>query len=125
MPGYQHSMLCSECGIVGGTDSSAECPNCGSKSLNRPRQAPPRPRTLHPKFQTASRLRLDALTIDIGERVCLIGKCSTLVDGLCITALLPERHGGFGSPHVVIIDAGNSSDIYSCVILHVKERIRI
>jgi hypothetical protein len=28
---------------------------------------------------------------------------------------LPERHGGFGSPHVIIIDTGNSSDIYSCV----------
>ena len=55
------------------------------------------------------------LTIDIGERVCLIGNCSTIVDRLCITALLPERHGGFGSRHVIIIDAGNSSDIYSCV----------
>jgi hypothetical protein len=29
--------------------------------------------------------------------------------------LLPERHGGFGSRHVIIIDAGNSSGIYSCV----------
>ena len=120
MSGRQHPiLLCSDCGIVGGTDSSAECPNCGSKSLNTPRQAPPRPRPLplhpRPKFQTASRLRLDALTIDIGERVSLIGKCSAIVDRLCITALLPERHGGFGSPHVIIIDTGNSSDIYSCV----------
>jgi len=55
---------------------------------------------LRPKFQTASRLRFDdSLAIDIGERVA--GKCSTLVDRLCITALLPERHGGFGSPHVL------------------------
>jgi hypothetical protein len=45
----------------------------------------------------------------------LVGKCSTLVDRLCITALLPERHGGFGSPHVIIIDGGNQSDIYQCV----------
>jgi len=29
--------------------------------------------------------------------------------------LLPERYGGFGSHHVIIIDAGNSSDIYQCV----------
>src|SRR5262249_1054507 len=58
----------------------------------------------------------DSLAIDIGERVCLVGKCSsTLVDRLCITALLPERHGGFGSHHVIIIDAGNQSDIYQCV----------
>jgi hypothetical protein len=70
-----------------------------------------------PKFQTASRLRIDdSLAIDIGERVCLVGECSsTLIDRLCITALLPERHGGFGSPHVITIDAGNSSDIYLCV----------
>jgi hypothetical protein len=25
------------------------------------------------------------------------------------------QHGGFGSRHVIIIDAGNSSDVYSCV----------
>ena len=68
--------------------------------------SPPRP-----KFQTASRLRFDdSLAIDIGERVCLVGKCSTIV--VCITALLPERHGGFGSHHVIIIDAGNQSNIY-------------
>jgi len=70
-----------------------------------------------PKFQTASRLRFDdSLAINIGERVCLVGKCSsTLVDRLCLTALLPERHGGVGSSHVIIIDAGNQSDIYQCV----------
>ena len=55
---------------------------------------------LRPKFQTASRLKFDieqtdSLAINIGERVCLVGKCSsTLVDKFCITALLPERHGG-------------------------------
>src|SRR5215467_2525717 len=70
-----------------------------------------------PKFQTASRLRFDdSLAINIGERVCLVGECSSaLVDKLCITALLPERHRGFGSSHVIIIDAGNQSDIYQCV----------
>ena len=83
-------LLCSECGSVGGTDSSviavAECPNCGSKSLNRsPRQAPPRlrPLTRQPKFHTASRLRLDvnndSLTIDIGERISLVGRRSKTV----------------------------------------------
>src|SRR5215831_7740025 len=72
---------------------------------------------LRPKFQIASRLKFDdSLAINIGERVCLVGKCSsTLVDRLCLTALLPERHGGFGSPHVIIIDAGNQSAIYQCV----------
>ena len=84
-----------------------------------PRQAPPRPLPPQPKFHTASRLRLDlnnSLTIDIGERICLVGRRSkTLVKRLCINALLPEKYGEFGSPHVIVIDAGNSSDIYSCV----------
>ena len=95
-------LICSECGLV---DSELlECPNCRS-SLKR--QASPS----RPKFQTASRLKFDdSLAINIGERVCLTGECSsTLVDRLCLTALLPE--GGFGSRHVIIIDAGNQSDI--------------
>lgn len=37
------------------------------------------------------------------------------VENACIRALLSERHGGFGSSYVIIIDAGNSSDIYSSV----------
>ena len=110
-------LICSECGLVE-TDSTEllECPNCRSRSVNRSRQdseiASPRP-----KFQTASRLKFnieqtDSLAINIGEGVCLVGECSTLVDRLCITALLPER---IGSPHVIIIDGGNQSDIYQCV----------
>jgi hypothetical protein len=130
MLGRQHPLLlCSECGLVE-TDSASvvatakflECPYCRSRSLNRWRQdiQMTSPRLSRPKFQTASRLRFDieqtdSLAIDIGERVCLVGKCSTLVDRLCITALLSERHGGFGSSHVIIIDAGNQSDIYQCV----------
>src|SRR5215469_12895950 len=98
-------LICSECGLV--ETELLECANCRSRSLNSSRQvASPRP-----KFQTASRLKFDieqtgSLAIDIGERVCLVGECSTLVDRLCITALLPERHRGFGSPHVIIIDGG-------------------
>src|SRR5215469_5752373 len=98
-------LICSECGLV--ETELLECPNCRS-SLNR---------SPRPKFQTASRLRFDdSLAINIGERVCLVGECSsTLVDRLCITALLPERYRGFGSPHVIIIDGRNQSDIYQCV----------
>ena len=44
----------------------------------------------------------DSLAIDIGERVCLVGKCSTIVDRLT----LPERYRGF---------AGNQCDIYQSV----------
>lgn len=121
MLGQQHPiLLCSECGTVGSESSvvQVECPKCGSKSLNRSLRQDSQittPHTPQPRFQTASRLRLDSLTIDTGERIYLIGRCSTIVDRLCITALLPERHGGFGSRHVLVIDAGNSSDIYRCV----------
>src|SRR5215469_6229749 len=111
-------LICSECGLV--ETELLECPNCRSRCLNRSREdiqiaTPPRP-----KFQTASRLRFDieqtdSLAINIGELVCLVGMCSTLVDRLCLTALLPERYGGFGSPHVIIIDGGNQSDIYQSV----------
>ena len=56
------------------------------------------------------------MTLGIGERMCLVGNHSKiLIERLCISALLSERHGGFGSPNVIIIDAGNSSDIYSYV----------
>jgi hypothetical protein len=56
------------------------------------------------------------LTFGIGECISLIGNYSKiLIERLCIRALLSERHGGFGSPYVIIIDAGNSSDIYNCV----------
>ena len=40
---------------------------------------------------------------------------NTLVTRLCIRALMSRRHGGFGSPSVIFIDAGNCSDIYQCV----------
>jgi ribosomal protein S27AE len=40
---------------------------------------------------------------------------NTLVTRLCVRALMPRRYGGFGSPSVIFIDAGNCSDIYKCV----------
>jgi hypothetical protein len=74
------------------------------------------------RFHTVSRLNFDikkidsVLTFGIGECISLIGNYSKiLIERLCIRALLSERHGGFGSPYVIIIDAGNSSDIYSGV----------
>jgi hypothetical protein len=40
---------------------------------------------------------------------------NTLITRLCVRALMSRRHGGFGSPSVIFIDAGNCSDIYQCV----------
>ena len=57
------------------------------------------------------------LAFQIGECISLIGNYSKiLIERLCIRALLSERHGGFGSSYVLIIDAGKSSDIYSSVM---------
>jgi hypothetical protein len=39
----------------------------------------------------------------------------TLLTRLCVRALLSRRQGGFESPSVIFIDAGNHSDIYQCV----------
>lgn len=131
--------FCSECNTLltetdkstGLIQSSEECPKCGvllSKSLKRTLTSqqnnsnPTASILFPPKFHTASRLRFDIekidsiLTLGIGERICLVGNHSKiLIERLCISALLSERHGGFGSPNVIIIDAGNSSDIYSYV----------
>jgi hypothetical protein len=131
--------FCSECStLLTETDkfidlirSPEECPKCGillSKSLKRALTSqqdnsnPTASLLFPPKFHTASRLRFgiekidSILTLGIGERMCLVGNHSKiLIERLCISALLSERHGGFGSPNVIIIDAGNSSDIYSYV----------
>jgi Rad51 len=40
---------------------------------------------------------------------------NTLITRLCVRALMSRRYGGFGSPSVIFIDAGNCSDIYQCV----------
>jgi DNA-directed RNA polymerase subunit M/transcription elongation factor TFIIS len=87
-----------------------------------------------PKFQTAyeqidSRLTFDIEKIDdsislkTGETVCIIDErkyTKILLARLCVRALLPKRHGGgggngFESSNVIVIDAGNSLDIYQHV----------
>jgi DNA-directed RNA polymerase subunit RPC12/RpoP len=136
---YGHALVqyfCSECNaLLTETDesidlvqSSTECPECGVlllKSLKTSQQDSSNPAVsllFPPKFHTASRLRFDVekidsiLTFGIGEHICLVGNHSKiLIERLCINALLSERHGGFGSSNVIIIDAGNSSDIYNYV----------
>jgi hypothetical protein len=89
---------------------------------------------LLPKFQTAyeefdSRLTFDIKKIDesislkTGECVCIIGErkyTKILLARLCVRALLPKRHSGDGngfesSNNVIVIDAGNSLDVYQHV----------
>jgi hypothetical protein len=139
---YGHALVryfCSECNAlptetdksIDLVQSSTECPKCGvlllkslKKALTSQQDSSNSAASLlfSPKFHTASRLRFDVekidsiLTFGIGEHVCLVGNHSKiLIERLCINALLSERHGGFGSSNVIIIDAGNSSDIYNCI----------
>jgi hypothetical protein len=114
--------------------SSEECPKCGSLLSENLKSRPSQQQNnsnsttasssllCTQRFHTVSRLNFDikkidsVLTFGIGECISLIGNYSKiLIERLCIRALLSERHGGFGSPYVIIIDAGNSSDIYSSV----------
>jgi hypothetical protein len=114
--------------------SGEECPKCGSllsKSLKRKQvsqyqrdKSNSTTAACTQRFHTVSRLNFDIKKIDsvlafgIGECISLIGNYSKiLIERLCIRALLSERHGGFGSPYAIIIDAGNSSDIHSSVNL--------
>jgi hypothetical protein len=59
---------------------------------------------------------------DRGGGLCITSSGSSLrhtnnilLTRLCVRALMSKRHGGFGSPSVIFIDAGNCSDIYQCV----------
>lgn len=132
--------LCSSCNnliietykVIDWTEitSSEECPKCGSLlssqtiTTSTAQQTMVQKPLLRPKFQTASRLcfgieKIDSvLNLEISDRVCIVGIHSkTLVERLIISSLLPESHGGFGSENVIIIDAGNCSDVYRCVNL--------
>jgi Rad51 protein len=132
--------LCSSCNnliietykVIDWTEiiSSEECPKCGSLlssqtiTTSTAQQTMVQKPLLRPKFQTASRLCFDIEKIDsvlnlgIGDRVCIVGNHSkTLVERLIVSSLLPGSHGGFGSENVIIIDAGNCSDVYRCVNL--------
>ncbi len=99
------------------------CPFCGSllsDSLQK-RYLVPRPEKPI-LFQSASqvpRLTIDIDKVDsklhlfsIGQKVAVVGYHSQkLVERLIIRAQLPHRYGGLDS-HVVVVDAGNSSDLY-------------
>jgi hypothetical protein len=114
-----------------------ECPNCGSllehSLIARKQQNSHTPSlqsaALLPAFQTAYDINschrlsfgIDSidrrLTLTEGDRVCIIGDgahANIFVTRLCVRALMPSRHGGFESPAIVFIDAGNSFAAYQC-----------
>jgi DNA-directed RNA polymerase subunit RPC12/RpoP len=107
------------------------CPQCGSfltetlqrnqegKSLQQQQQqAPPVLRTaLDLAVPSFGIPRLDAIVGRFATSVCLTGPqiAEALFWRAIVRSLVPRRAGGSGFSKVLLIDAGNCSDIYLCV----------
>jgi len=103
-----------------------ECPQCGAMlaDILLQRQSI-KPRLEIPQFQTADTLlkfRFDIPKIDsfLGlastDLCCITGyNANLLLTRLSVRALLPLRHGGLNSPHVMIADTGNRTDVYGAI----------
>ena len=99
------------------------CPLCGSLLSDSLQKRPLVPKSEKPVlFQSASqvpRLTIDIEKIDsslhlfsLGQKVAIVGHQSQkLIERLMVRAQLPHRYGGLDS-HVILVDAGNSSDPY-------------
>ena len=60
------------------------------------------------------------LNLDAHGSICIIGEqnyTQILLDRLCVHSMLPKRHGGMGLGYskIVVIDAGNCTDVYQIV----------
>lgn len=127
--------LCSECGCVLRETAEdieissvkEECPSCGTvlaQSLKK-RTNEPKPLQQLPRLQTAYDLlrfsfgveKLDSLMrLGSAGSLCIVGhKANLILTRLCVRALLPARFGGLDSPYVMVVDAGNKSDLYQTV----------
>lgn len=89
-----------------------------------------------PKIKTAYEQFSNRLTFGIekidsvlelinGETVCIVAAneddnnnkkySNTLLSRLCVRALMPNRQGGFNSSRVIVVDTGNTSDLYQYI----------
>lgn len=100
------------------------CPQCGSFLSETLRRDAPRAKVEMPEPKPALDLsvpsfgmpELDCLGMRFSSSVCLTGKSSELLFWRALVrSLLPVRAGGSGFSKVLLIDAGNCSDIYLCV----------
>lgn len=100
------------------------CPQCGSfLSETLCREAPktkvemPEPKpALDMSVPSFGMSELDCLGMRYSSSVCLTGKSSELLFWRALVrSLLPVRAGGSGFSKVLLVDAGNCSDIYLCV----------
>ena len=102
------------------------CPQCGSFLIETLQQAAPkitqtttmpRPKTVFettaPRFGIPE---LDAMVGKFCSSLCLTGRMAEpFFWRALVRSLLPVRAGGKGFSKVLLIDAGNCSDIYQCV----------
>jgi hypothetical protein len=107
------------------------CPMCGSQLADTLQIKQP---SLHQKInshvqiQTAYKMNakltfdiegIDRMTnLSVGDHVCIAGSrkhANLLLTRLWVRALMPQRHGGLASEHVLCIDAGNCANVYQCV----------
>ncbi len=108
---------------------SEECPACGCQ-LSETLQIQPEQQVSNKQprisFRTAYEINaclglgigeIDSfLALRLGDRLCIMGEhANLLVTRLCVRAFMPLRHGGLAAGSIVLVDAGNSSDIYRCV----------
>jgi len=100
------------------------CPQCGSFLSETLRREAPRTKAEMPEPKPALDLsvpgfgmpELDCLGMRFSSSVCLTGKSSELLFWRALVrSLLPVRAGGSGFSKVLLVDAGNCSDIYLCV----------
>lgn len=108
-------------------ETTEACQHCGhSLSQTLEVHRPAAKKEPLPQFQVA--VAAPALTFDIkslddfflalrpGDALFVAGRRVSLVASrLCVRALLSKRRGGLDSPVVLVIDAGNNSDVYQCV----------
>jgi hypothetical protein len=63
-----------------------------------------------PKIDSFLQLATSGLLFIVGYK-----EANLILARLCVRALLPVKYGGLDSPYVLVIDAGNKSDIYQTV----------
>lgn len=128
--------LCNKCGSmlketyehVEISTVNEDCPNCGANltnNLTRRSSTVAEVKPSLPRFQTAydlTKFKIDIAKISkfmplaMTGSLCIVGSSANLLlTRLCVRSLLPARHGGLGSPFVIVVDAGNKSDFYQTV----------
>jgi hypothetical protein len=127
--------------VIDVSNISEECPNCGNSLLHNVQSQIESPQLQQQKlaelaapFRTAYDINAkltfgigpidNHLNIRLGDRICIAGNrhySGMFVARSCVRALMSRRHGGFQSNNVLVIDAGNSYDVYRHIIFFARQ----